>query len=86
MRGHGFRFARATFDGATPLVSSLLAREIARFVFGPDAEAERAIAQDKVIQEAVRRAARAQSPADLLARAVTPKQETGARRQETGKE
>jgi carboxyl-terminal processing protease len=86
MRGHGFRFARATFDGATPLVSSLLAREIARFVFGPDAEAERAIAQDKVVQEAVRRAARAQSPADLLARAVPARQETGNRKQKSGKD
>jgi carboxyl-terminal processing protease len=68
MRGRGFRFSRSTFDGARPLVSSLLAREIARFVFGPDAEAERAIADDQVIQEAVRRASAARSPADLLAR------------------
>jgi carboxyl-terminal processing protease len=66
MRGRGFQFSRSTFDGARPLVSSLLAREIARFVFGPDAEAERAIADDRVIQEAVRRAAAARSPADLL--------------------
>ena len=68
MRGRGFRFPRSTFDGATPLVSSLLAREIARFAFGPEAEAERAIADDPVIQEAVRRAAEAKSPTDLLAR------------------
>jgi carboxyl-terminal processing protease len=66
MRGRGFRFDRATFDGARPLVSSLLAREIARFVFGPDAEGERAIADDKVIQEAVRRAVSASSPQALL--------------------
>ena len=66
MRGRGFRFDRATFDGARPLVSSLLAREIARFVFGPDAEGERAIAGDKVIQEAVRRAVSASSPQALL--------------------
>jgi carboxyl-terminal processing protease len=66
MRGRGFQFSRSTFDGARPLVSSLLAREVARFVFGPDAEAERAIADDRVIQEAVRRAAAARSPADLL--------------------
>src|SRR5688500_7779498 len=66
MRGRGFQFSRSTFDGARPLVSSLLAREIARFVFGPDAEAERAIADDRVIQEAVRRASAATSPADLL--------------------
>ena len=79
MRGREFRFDRATFDGAAPLVSSLLAREIARFVFGQDAEAERAIAQDKAIQAAVRLAAGATSPVDLLSRV-----ETGDRRQGTG--
>jgi carboxyl-terminal processing protease len=81
MRGRGFRFPRSTFDGATPLVSSLLAREIARFAFGPEAEAERAIADDPVIQGAVRRAAEARSPSDLLARAEGPR---GGRRQEAG--
>ena len=85
MRGRGFRFDRATFDGARPLVSSLLAREIARFAFGADAEAERAIADDKVIQEAVRLAARATSPSDLLAMA-TNGQEAGSRKQEAGRD
>ena len=71
MRRRGFRFDRSTFDGASPLVSSLLGREIARFVFGPDAEAERAITDDRVIQEAMRLAAEATSPSDLLGRAGT---------------
>ena len=71
MRSRGFRFDRATFDGARPLVSSLLGREIARFVFGSDAEAERAIADDKVIQEAVRLVSRASSPEDVLKLATT---------------
>lgn len=75
MRGREFRFDRATFDGATPLVSSLLGREIARFVFGPDAEAERAIADDQVIQAAVRLASAATSPADLLSRADSTRQQ-----------
>ena len=69
MRGRGFRFSRSTFDGARALVSSLLAREIARFVFGPEAEAERAIRDDRVIQAAARLAGGASSPSDLLARA-----------------
>lgn len=73
MRERGFRFPRSTFDGATPLVSSLLAREIARFVFGPEAEAERAIADDKVIQEAVKLASTASSPADLLSKVAIAK-------------
>lgn len=66
MRRRGVRFSRSTFDGARRLVSSLLGREIARFVFGPEAEAERAIADDAVIQQAVRLATGATSPADLI--------------------
>jgi len=82
MRGRGLRFPRSTFDGASPLVSSLLAREIARFAFGAEAEAERAIADDPVIQEAVRLAAEAKSPADLLARGKS--EGTGTRHQASG--
>jgi hypothetical protein len=74
MRKREFRFPRSTFDGARPLVSSLLGREIARYVFGDDAADERAIRDDPVIQEAVRRAAEATSPSDLLSRAATPRQ------------
>ena len=81
MHAREFRFPRSTFDGARPLVSSLLAREIARFVFGEDAEGERAIADDAVIQQAVRLAAEAKSPSDLLARSEVPR---GVRRQEAG--
>lgn len=66
MRRRGLRVSRSTFDGARTLVSSLVGREIARFVFGAEAEAERAIADDRVIQEAVRRAARATTPTSLL--------------------
>ena len=83
MQRRDFRFSRSTFDGASSLVSSLLAREIARFVFGPEAEAERAIADDRVIQEAVRLAAGASSPADLLTRADPTKQDSGIRAQGT---
>jgi carboxyl-terminal processing protease len=75
MRKREIRFPRSTFDGARPLVSSLLGREIARYVFGDDAADERAIRDDPVIQEAVRRAADATSPSDLLSRAATPRQQ-----------
>jgi carboxyl-terminal processing protease len=68
MQVRGFRFDRSILDGATPLVSRLLAREIARFVFGPEAEAERSIRDDEVIQAAARLAAGAVSPEGLLAR------------------
>ncbi|MEP7343716.1 MAG: S41 family peptidase [Gemmatimonadaceae bacterium] len=45
----GFTFDRSTYDGASNLVSRLFAREIARYVFGPVAESQRAIADDQVI-------------------------------------
>ena len=40
MRARSFAFPRSIFDGASTLVSRLLAREIARYIFGPQAEAE----------------------------------------------
>jgi carboxyl-terminal processing protease len=53
MQTRGFKFERRIFDGASDLVSRLLAREIARYVFGPAAEAERSARDDDVIQAAV---------------------------------
>ncbi|HEX9565404.1 MAG TPA: S41 family peptidase [Gemmatimonadaceae bacterium] len=79
MRDRGIRFDRAIFDGATPLVSRLLAREIARYAFGPEAEAERSIRDDEVIQAAARLATGVESPDALLARV-----QGAARRQERG--
>jgi carboxyl-terminal processing protease len=54
MRSRGFTFERSIFDGARPLVARLLAREIVRLEFGREAEARRSIADDDVIQQAVR--------------------------------
>jgi carboxyl-terminal processing protease len=54
MRSRGFNFDRSIFDGARPLVARLLAREIVRLEFGREAEARRSIADDDVIQQAVR--------------------------------
>jgi carboxyl-terminal processing protease len=68
MQRRRLQFERSILDGAQPLVSRLLAREIARYVFGPQGVAERAIRDDQVIQSAVRLAGTARSPADLLAR------------------
>jgi carboxyl-terminal processing protease len=71
MRARGFAFDRAIFDGASTLVGKLLGREIARYLFGPQAEAERAIREDAVIQAAVRLAAGAASQAALFERVPT---------------
>lgn len=49
LRARGFTFDRSIYDGASTIVSRLLAREIARFVFGPAAETQRSIAEDEVI-------------------------------------
>ncbi|MFN8581414.1 MAG: S41 family peptidase, partial [Gemmatimonadaceae bacterium] len=53
LRTRGFTFDRSTYDGASPIVNQLLAREIARYVFGVAAETRRAIADDSVITRAV---------------------------------
>lgn len=68
LRGRGVRFERSLLEGASPLVSGLLGREIARFVFGADAEAERAIAADAVIGGAVRLLGGVTTPAQLMAK------------------
>src|SRR5262249_17007600 len=54
LRSRGFNFDKSIYDGASALVSRLVGREIARFVFGPAAEAQRAIREDQVIQTAAR--------------------------------
>ncbi|MEO6445097.1 MAG: S41 family peptidase [Gemmatimonadaceae bacterium] len=69
MQRRGFRFDRSVYDRASGLVSRLLARDVARYVFGPAAEARRSIDDDEVIQAAVSLVHGARSQADLLARA-----------------
>jgi carboxyl-terminal processing protease len=68
MQRRRLRFDRGIYADAQPLVSRLLAREIARYVFGPQGVAERSIRDDRVIQAAVRLVGTARSPADLLGR------------------
>jgi carboxyl-terminal processing protease len=75
MRSRGFSFDRRVFDRASSIVSRLLAREIARYVFGPEAGEERSARDDDVIQSAVHLAAGAASTNELLERA---RQEPGA--------
>ena len=76
MRARGLTVDRATYDAASPLVSRLLGREIARFVFGAAAEARRAIREDEVVQAAAALAAGARTQEEILRRAA---QETAAR-------
>jgi len=66
MRSRGFEFDRSIFDGARPLVARLLAREIVRLEFGREAEARRSIADDDVIQQAVRALTGVTAPGDVF--------------------
>ncbi|OLE15069.1 MAG: hypothetical protein AUG20_03350 [Gemmatimonas sp. 13_1_20CM_3_60_15] len=70
MRARGIDIPRAVFDEAQPLVERQLAFEIARYVFGSDAEFRRRASVDKVLQKALELARGAQSEDDLLRRAT----------------
>jgi carboxyl-terminal processing protease len=70
MRARGIDIPRAVFDEAQPLVERQLAFEIARYVFGSDAEFRRRASADKVLQKALELARGAQSERDLLRRAT----------------
>jgi len=73
MQGRGFDFDRAIYDAAAPIVVHLIAREVARYVFGAAGEARRSIADDEVIQAAERLIAGAKSQDEVIARAATAK-------------
>lgn len=79
LRARGVLLDKGVYDAASPLVSRLVGREIARFVFGAAAEARRSIDEDEVIQVAVRLAAGAKSPDELLKRAASANATTLAR-------
>ncbi|MEO7966410.1 MAG: S41 family peptidase, partial [Gemmatimonadaceae bacterium] len=73
MQARGIQFDRSVYDAASPLVSRLLGREIARFVFDASVEAQRSIHDDEVIQYASSLAAGATSQSELLRRAAERK-------------
>jgi len=60
---------RSTYDAAAPLVSRLFSYEVARYVFGADAEFRRKAADDKVLIAAQQLLAAARSQPDALRRA-----------------
>jgi carboxyl-terminal processing protease len=71
MTPRGVNIPRPVYDDAEPLVSRLIGFEIARYVFGPDAEFRRRAASDKVLQKAQELAHGAKSEQDLLRRAMS---------------
>lgn len=73
----GVDVPRMTYDEASPLVSQLLANDIARFVFGPEAEFRRRVASDKAIVIALELMTGVKSEATLLDRATARQKAQG---------
>jgi carboxyl-terminal processing protease len=69
MVARGVEIPRTTYDESSQLVSQLLAYDIARFVFGPEAEFRRRVAADKAIAVALELVTGVTSEATLLERA-----------------
>ncbi len=69
MVSRGVEIPRMTYDESSHVVSQMLAYDIARFVFGPEAEFRRRVAADKAIAVALELATGATSEATLLERA-----------------
>lgn len=69
MVARGVEIPRMTYEESSHVVSQLLAYDIARFVFGPEAEFRRRVAADKAIAVALELATGATSETTLLERA-----------------
>jgi len=70
MKEHGIDIPRNVYDEAEPLVSRMIGFDIARYVFGSDAEFRRRAAIDKPLQKALDLARGAKSERDLLRKAT----------------
>jgi hypothetical protein len=70
MKARGVDIPRSVYDDAEPLVSRLIGFEVARYVFGSDAEFRRRASMDKALQKAQELAHGAKTEQDLLRRAM----------------
>jgi carboxyl-terminal processing protease len=70
MKSRGIDVPRTVYDEAEPLVSRLIAFDIARYVFGGDAEFRRRASVDKALQKALDIVRGASSEQELLKRAT----------------
>jgi carboxyl-terminal processing protease len=70
MKARGIDVPRNVYDEAEPLVSRLIAYDVARYVFGGDAEFRRRVSTDKALQKAIDLARGAASEQELLKRAT----------------
>ena len=69
MVARGVVIDRGIFDANAPVVSALLANDIARYVFGPEAEFRRRVANDQAIKTALALTTGIESQSALIARA-----------------
>lgn len=70
MQARGIRMDRTVYDDATPLITRLLTYEIARYVFGADAEFRRISRNDAIIAAALELTADSPDRAEVLRRAA----------------
>jgi carboxyl-terminal processing protease len=70
MRARGVDIPRTVYDDAEPLVSRVIAFDIARYVFGSEAEFQRRASVDKPLQKALELARGAKTESDLLKKAT----------------
>jgi carboxyl-terminal processing protease len=68
LQSRGIDVPRTVYDSAGPLVRRALGSQIARYVFGPRAEAARSLREDPTLARALDLLAGADTPAALLAR------------------
>ncbi|MGH7619316.1 MAG: hypothetical protein ACREPM_19030, partial [Gemmatimonadaceae bacterium] len=70
MRARGVTVDSTTYAGASAVVDRLLGYEIARYVFGPDAEFARKLRDDAMMARALQLVAGARTPSELISRAA----------------
>ena len=68
MKARGVDIPRSVYDEAEPLVSRVIANDIARYVFGSEAEFRRRASEDKTLQKALELARGAKTEQELLKR------------------
>jgi carboxyl-terminal processing protease len=77
MVARGVDIPRMTYDDSAPLVSQLLSYDIARYVFGPEAEFRRRVATDRVIGVGLELITGVKSQTALLDRAAARQKAQG---------
>jgi carboxyl-terminal processing protease len=70
MKARGIDISRSVYDEAEPLVSRMIAFDIARYIFGSEAEFRRRVSIDKPLQKALDLARGSKSEKDLLKKAT----------------